>query len=66
MKHLKLVGLLLMFMCIFSVNAQKLSAVEKRILSQVENNNDEAISLLEKVVNINSGTLNLEGVNYYE
>ena len=62
MKRLKLVTLLLVFLCIFSINAQKLNKIEQKILKQVENNNDEAILLLEKVVNINSGTLNLEGV----
>ncbi|MFS4467118.1 M20/M25/M40 family metallo-hydrolase [Maribacter sp. 2210JD10-5] len=42
--------------------AQKLSRTEKKIIASVENNNDEAISFLEKVVNINSGTLNIDGV----
>lgn len=46
----------------FSVNAQKLSRTEKKILSSVEANNADAISFLEKVVNINSGTLNPKGV----
>lgn len=62
MKRLKLVTLLLIFLCIFNINAQKLNKIEQKILKQVENNNDEAVLLLEKVVNINSGTLNLEGV----
>lgn len=43
-------------------NAQRLSNKEKRIVRSVENNNAEAISFLEEVVNINSGTLNLDGV----
>ena len=42
--------------------AQKLSKIEKKIISSVEKNNADARSFLEKVVNINSGTLNLEGV----
>lgn len=48
----------------FSSNlfAQKLSKQEKKILKSIETNNNEAIEFLEKVVNINSGTLNLEGV----
>ena len=34
---------------------------EKKIQLYVEKNTEEAIALLEKVVNINSGTLNIEG-----
>ncbi len=46
----------------FSLCAQKLSKIEKKILTSIEQNNSEAISFLEKVVNINSGTLNPKGV----
>ena len=46
----------------FSLSAQKLSRTEKKIVSTIEKNNPEAISFLEKVVNINSGTLNAKGV----
>lgn len=42
--------------------AQKLSRTERKIIKSVEENNSQAISFLEKVVNVNSGTLNLEGV----
>lgn len=42
--------------------AQRLSRVEKKLVNTVEKNNTEAISFLEKVVNMNSGTLNLNGV----
>ncbi len=45
-----------------SISAQKLSRTEKKIVSSIEQNNDEAIDFLENVVNINSGTLNAEGV----
>ena len=44
------------------VTAQKLSRTEKKIVKHIEAHNPEAISFLEKVVNINSGTLNLAGV----
>tara|TARA_R110002050_G_scaffold87939_4_gene186084 strand:+ start:1276 stop:2529 length:1254 start_codon:yes stop_codon:yes gene_type:complete len=44
------------------VNAQKLTRNEKKIVKNIERNNAEAISFLEKVVNINSGTLNLKGI----
>lgn len=46
-------------LCSFS---QNLSRIESKIIASVEKNNDEAISFLEKVVNINSGTLNARGV----
>ena len=40
----------------------KLSRIEKKILKQVSINQENAIVFLEKVVNINSGTLNKKGV----
>ena len=40
----------------------KISNIEKKILSQVNLNEEDAILFLEKVVNINSGTLNIDGV----
>ncbi len=45
-----------------TTSAQKLSKTERKIIQQVEKNHEESIAFLEKVVNINSGTLNLEGV----
>lgn len=45
-----------------SLMSQKLTNVEKKLIRTVEENNTEAIAFLEKVVNINSGTLNKEGV----
>ena len=38
-----------------------LNNAEKKIQKYVEKHTEEAIRLLEKVVNINSGTLNIEG-----
>src|SRR6056300_1421277 len=46
-----------------SITAQtRLNRVEKQIVKQVSSNHNEAIGFLEQVVNVNSGTLNLEGV----
>lgn len=45
-----------------SLRAQKLSRTEKKIVAKVNSYEQEAIDFLEKVVNINSGTMNLEGV----
>jgi glutamate carboxypeptidase len=41
--------------------ANGLTKTEKKIRNYVEKHSDEAINLLEKVVNINSGSLNIEG-----
>lgn len=60
--HQKLLLTLFAVLLLTGVNAQKLSKTEKRIVKSIEQNNAEAISFLEKVVNINSGTLNLKGV----
>jgi glutamate carboxypeptidase len=52
-------------MVIFSfqlLHAQRLNKEEKQLIATVSANNAAAISFLEKVVNINSGTLNLKGV----
>nr|WP_299070494.1 M20/M25/M40 family metallo-hydrolase [uncultured Allomuricauda sp.] len=50
--------------CLLTISlfAQNLSKTEKRIIASIEKNNTDAISFLEKVVNINSGTLNSDGV----
>jgi glutamate carboxypeptidase len=39
-----------------------LTEIEKKISAYVDEHRDEAVALLEKVVNINSGTLNFDGV----
>jgi len=41
--------------------SQKLARTEKKIRSYVEKQTDNTIDLIEKVVNINSGSLNIEG-----
>ncbi|MDG1264492.1 MAG: M20/M25/M40 family metallo-hydrolase [Flavobacteriaceae bacterium] len=46
---------------VFSASAQ-LNRVEKKIIQQVQDYNQESIDFLEKLVNINSGTLNSEGI----
>ncbi len=60
--HQKLLFTLVTLLLVTTSNAQKLSKNEKKVVKSIEKNNDEAISFLEKVVNINSGTLNLKGV----
>jgi glutamate carboxypeptidase len=45
-----------------AVWAQQLSPQEQRIVQYVDAHADEAVGFLERIVNINSGTLNVEGV----
>jgi glutamate carboxypeptidase len=45
-----------------TADAQRLSAQERRIVQHVDAHADEAVAFLERIVNINSGTLNAEGV----
>lgn len=45
-----------------SAEAQRLSRTEKKIVDKVKAMDEAAIDFLEKVVNINSGTMNLDGV----
>ncbi|WP_235016317.1 M20/M25/M40 family metallo-hydrolase [Aquimarina sp. AU474] len=44
------------------MSSQELSKSEKKIIKTIEKNHQFAIQFLEKVVNINSGTMNHEGV----
>jgi len=46
----------------FSLFAQKLSTTEQKLITEVEKNYMQTLALLEEVTNINSGSLNLEGV----
>ena len=45
-----------------SLLAQQLSKTEEKLINEVEKNYNETVALLEEVTNINSGSLNLEGV----
>jgi len=55
--------LVLCFMFFVTLSfSQKLTRTEKKIIKSVETNNTEAIDFLKTVVNINSGTMNHEGV----
>jgi len=55
-------ALLLAISPILSFAQQKLSAEEKKLVERIDKNYQETVALLEEVVNINSGSLNLEGV----
>lgn len=59
----KLITLTILLL-LFSLNvfSQDLSEKEQMILDRIDANHEEAIKFLETNVNINSGTLNLEGV----
>ena len=45
-----------------AAHASELDATEKRIVAVIDARADEAVAFLEQVVNINSGTLNADGV----
>ncbi|MAZ26629.1 MAG: peptidase M20 [Cytophagaceae bacterium] len=56
--------ILLPLACLLAIHiqAQKLSRKEKQIIQFVEQNHAASVDFLEKVVNINSGTMNFDGV----
>jgi glutamate carboxypeptidase len=62
MMHMKKLIFLFLIGSAVQLQAQTLSAEEKKILAQVQKNIPQALHLLESLVNTNSGTLNLEGV----
>ncbi len=45
-----------------AINAQGLSKLEKKVLELIDSRNQESIDLLKESANINSGSLNIEGV----
>ena len=59
MKKLLLASALL---CAHAAQAQKLSATERKLIASVQQHMPQTEKLLEQVVNINSGTLNVQGV----
>lgn len=61
-KHFIKLFLIVLLLSGSNINAQKVTRIEKKILKSIETNNDEAIQFLKHVVNINSGTMNHEGV----
>ena len=63
MKKFACLGAVVFATMISSPSAQgPLSADESRLIATIEKNNPEALNLLERVVNINSGTQNFAGV----
>ncbi len=60
MKHILIT--LISFLLVVNTFGQKISKTEKKILKTVTSNNAASIEFLKKVVNINSGTMNPEGV----
>lgn len=61
MKCRLLVHILLATSIAFSAQAQ-LDRQERRLTEWVDEHNDEALALLKEIININSGTMNFEGV----
>ena len=61
MKFIPLNLLIITMLCI-NGQAQKLTKTELKIIDKVKASHEESVDFLEKVVNINSGSLNLAGV----
>lgn len=53
---------ILLLSVVVTAKAQKLNATEKKIVDAVNNNMPATLALLEQLVNINSGSLNIKGV----
>ena len=62
MKQLLLFALSFYFVDAITVNAQGLSSAEKAVSEWIDKNHTASIKLLEESANINSGSLNIEGV----
>ena len=54
--------LVLLALGLTTLSYAQVSKIEKKITSNVDTNNVNALKLLEEVVNINSGSMNFEGV----
>ena len=61
MKNKYFFFLLFSLLCIYTFS-QKLSKTERKIIEKIQAYHEESVDFLERVVNINSGSLNLEGV----
>lgn len=59
---MKKILLLLLIPVTFKVSAQKLTAKEKKVIDLINIQMPQTMALLEDIVNINSGTLNTQGV----
>ena len=59
---MKMRSLLLSLVFAATASAQTLTTTERAIARAVDVHNSEALALLERVVNINSGTMNIPGV----
>ncbi|NQV78441.1 MAG: M20 family peptidase, partial [Lutibacter sp.] len=62
MKAIKFISFILFITLSVHLHAQKLTQIEKTVINLIDENHNKAIDLLEKVVNINSGSLNVVGV----
>jgi len=62
MKKRSLITLMSFLLFVNLSFSQKVSRAEKKILKMVAANNAESVKFLKKVVNINSGTMNHDGV----
>lgn len=61
-KSLRVMLVAALFCCAFAKAQSSLSPQEQKLIHEVAQNTEESLRFLEKVVNINSGTLNQKGV----
>ena len=62
MKRLFLLTVIPLLSFLSSSFSQKTSDIEKKVIAYIEQHLPDAMNLLKESVNINSGTLNIEGV----
>ena len=62
--NIKILLIIVFMFFISNISAQNVSRIENKILKAVELNNNQAIAFLKQVVNINSGTMNHDGVKH--
>jgi len=55
--------IVILFLLGHSLIQAQVSKLERKILSSIDGNKQESLKLLEEVVNINSGSMNFDGVN---
>lgn len=60
--YLKRAFLILLFTTSVTISKAQVSDIEQRMIKYIDDTNDEALELLIKTININSGSMNFDGV----
>jgi glutamate carboxypeptidase len=59
---LSLIAAIAILLLSYAPTFGQLSGKEKKLVQFIDQTNDEAVALLKQIVNMNSGTMNFEGV----